>query len=133
MFKIGVKILHFIVLLVTGVALIGVNVKQLYCYHSANTHWEVQVLPAGDECHCSNDGCCQKKDCHNQTRHDFYKITDFSRTEPGAQFEFDSFYLPEFAQLVISCLPLWHEEHILFSYEVPDIPIIRELWCTFLC
>lgn len=121
------------VLLVTGVALIGVNVKQLYCYHSANTYWEVHVLPTDDECHCIDDNCCQKKDCHNETRHDFYKVTDFSRTEPGVQFESDSFYLPGFIPLVISYLPQKQEEYVLFSYEVPDIPIIRELWCTFLC
>lgn len=132
MLKLGVKILNCIVLLVTGLALIGVNVTQLYCCHTTYTHWTVQVVPADDGCPC-DEACCRDKDCHEQTRHDFYKITDFSKTESGIELVQASFYLPELSQLLLLYLPEAYEKYVFSKPEFPDIPIPRELLCTFLC
>ena len=46
MLKLGKQILHTLVLLITGMALIGVNVTQSGCIHSDRTYLEVRVLPA---------------------------------------------------------------------------------------
>lgn len=50
MLKLGKQILHTLVLLITGMALIGVNVTQSGCIHSDRTYLEVRVLPAENEC-----------------------------------------------------------------------------------
>ena len=44
MLKLGKQILHTLVLLITGMALIGVNVTQSGCIHSDRTYLEVRVL-----------------------------------------------------------------------------------------
>ena len=69
MLKLGKQILHTLVLLITGMALIGVNVTQSGCIHSDRTYLEVRVLPAENTCPCEEGcGCCQEerqfcKDC----------------------------------------------------------------------
>ena len=50
MLKLGKQILHTLVLLITGMALIGVNVTQSGCIHSDRTYLEVRVLPAENTC-----------------------------------------------------------------------------------
>ena len=46
MLKLGKQILHTLVLLITGMALIGVNVTQSGCIHSDRTYLEVRFLLA---------------------------------------------------------------------------------------
>ena len=48
MLKLGKQILHTLVLLITGMALIGVNVTQSGCIHSDRTYLAVRVLPAAN-------------------------------------------------------------------------------------
>ena len=74
MLKLGKQILHTLVLLITGMALIGVNVTQSGCIHSDRTYLEVRVLPAENTCPCEEEcGCCQgerqfcKDGCHAST------------------------------------------------------------------
>jgi len=52
MLKLGKQILHTLVLLITGMALIGVNVTQSGCIHSDRTYLEVRVLPAENTSPC---------------------------------------------------------------------------------
>ena len=62
MLKLGKQILHTLVLLITGMALIGVNVTQSGCIHSDRTYLEVRVLPAENTCPCEEGcGCCQEE------------------------------------------------------------------------
>ena len=116
MLKLGKQILHTLVLLITGMALIGVNVTQSGCIHSDRTYLEVRVLPAENTCPCEEEcGCCQEerqfcKDCcHASSRHDFYKVTDSSLVERVLQ---DGF---------------------AFYRKFPGIPPSLESLCTFLC
>lgn len=102
MLKLGKQILHTLVLLITGMALIGVNVTQSGCIHSDRTYLEVRVLPAENTCPCEEGcGCCQEerqfcKDCcHASFRHDFYKVTDSSLVERVLQMQLSVFTLPE--------------------------------------
>ena len=102
MLKLGKQILHTLVLLITGMALIGVNVTQSGCIHSDRTYLEVRVLPAENTCPCEEEcGCCQgerqfcKDCCHASSRHDFYKVTDSSLVERGLQMQLSVFTLPE--------------------------------------
>ena len=102
MLKLGKQILHTLVLLITGMALIGVNVTQSGCIHSDRTYLEVRVLPAENTCPCEEGcGCCQEerqfcKDCcHASSRHDFYKVTDSSLVERVLQMQLSVFTLPE--------------------------------------
>ena len=102
MLKLGKQILHTLVLLITGMALIGVNVTQSGCIHSDRTYLEVRVLPAENTCPCEEEcGCCQEerqfcKDCcHASSRHDFYKVTDSSLVERVLQMQLSVFTLPE--------------------------------------
>lgn len=85
MVKIGVKIFHTIILLMTLMALIGVNVKQLCCCHADSLRCEIQFLPSGDPCGHGEEGC--PSDCCEDLRHDFYKIAESSRTEQHIQLE----------------------------------------------
>ena len=55
MLKLGKQILHTLVLLITGMALIGVNVTQSGCIHSDRTYLEVRVLPAENTCPCEEE------------------------------------------------------------------------------
>ena len=103
MLKLGKQILHTLVLLITGMALIGVNVTQSGCIHSDRTYLEVRVLPAENTCPCEEGcGCCQEerqfcKDCcHASSRHDFYKVTDSSLVERVLQMQLSVFTLPGF-------------------------------------
>lgn len=132
MLKMSTKIVHWFVLLMTGVALIGVNVRQLYCCHSENTHLEVRIVPEEDSCPC-DDGCCGGKDCHNTARHNFYKITDDSKTEAGIRFEMLSFYLPEYPREILPDLSVPQQQYSLFRHEIPLNSHRRELLCTYLC
>lgn len=85
MVKIGVKIFHTIILLMTLMALVGVNVKQLCCCHADSLRCEIQFLPSGDPCDHGNEGC--SSNCCEDLRHDFYKIAESSRTEQHIQLE----------------------------------------------
>ena len=78
------RIGQLFLLLVMLFALIGVNVKQLYCCH-AHMHWEIcwtpDEFPMSCDASCCEDGCCGKKTCHPTARYNFYKVTDFSQVE----------------------------------------------------
>ena len=85
MVKIGVKIFHTLILLMTLMALVGVNVKQLCCCHADSLRCEIQFLPSGDPCDHGDGGC--SSNCCEDLRHDFYKIAESSRTEQHIQLE----------------------------------------------
>ncbi|MEG0796516.1 MAG: hypothetical protein RR397_08460 [Odoribacter sp.] len=139
MVKHGIKILHALVLLMTGVALIGVNVIQLRCAYSDKMHWTVQMLPIEDTCPC-DEGCggCttekeSKKDCRHNSTHSFYKITDSSQIEQGLQIWIALIYLPFSWQGMFENLSLLPEKHFLFRYNILGDPYPPEFLCTFLC
>ena len=92
------KIGQVALLLVVLLALIGVNVKQVYCCHAHDLHREVIFVPdeAAETCH---EGCCGAKSCHHTTRYDFYKVTDYSQVETDAELFIFSFV--EFSCFII--------------------------------
>lgn len=138
MVKHGIKILHYLVLLITGVALVGVNVNQLKCAYSDSVHWEIQIMPEEDVCPCGEEcggedknGCCE--DCCHDSTHDFYKVTDFSETEQGLQILVALIYLPESSLEVFVDLSLAKDKHFSPRHEIPDNPPALEFLCTLLC
>lgn len=142
MLKLGKQILHTLVLLITGMALIGVNVTQLGCIHSDRTYLEVRVLPAENTCPCEEEcGCCQgerqfcKDCCHAFSRHDFYKVTDSSLVERGVQMQLSVFTLPECGwEMTIQILAVRDgKDGFAFYRKFPGIPPSLESLCTFLC
>ena len=140
MLKLGKQILHTLVLLITGMALIGVNVTQSGCIHSDRTYLEVRVLPAENTCPCEEEcGCCQEerqfcKDCcHASSRHDFYKVAGFSQLVKSALPDIVFFY-PNVG--VFDCLtqvPDIEERYFLCPEIIPDLPPSPELLCTYRC
>jgi hypothetical protein len=84
------KIGQVALLLVVMLALIGVNVKQVYCCHAHDLHREVIFVPdeAAETCH---EGCCGSRACHHTTRYDFYKVTDYSQVETDTELFIFSF------------------------------------------
>lgn len=141
MVKFGVKILHWFVLLVTGIALAGVNVIQLSCIHSNDVYFTVRLLPLEEVCPCEEGcTCCcttesadHKKECHPQQRHSFYKLTDSSAIERGIQLRADALYLPEFYWPVFLNLPVLDNNYIIPDQEIPEMPPSQEFLCTYLC
>ncbi len=85
MVKIGVKIFHTIILLITLIALVGVNVKQLCCCYADSLRCEIQFLPSADPHEKGKEDC--PSGCSEDFRHDFYKIAESSRTEQHIQLE----------------------------------------------
>lgn len=126
------NIVHGFVVLIVGAALMGVNVRQLYCSHSDHLLWEVCILPIAAECPCEED-CCGEKNCHDRTRCDFYKITDCSRIETGVQMEMDPFYFSESFFHVLWNFSVEWREFPVFRHEIPDRIMMREMLCTYLC
>lgn len=127
-----VKIVHGLVLLVTGMALVGVNVQQLYCYHSDHIHWEVRILPEEEACPCE-EGCCGEDGCHHPVRCDFYKVTDLSQVETGIQMVLFPCDLTRLLLSTLWDLPVAPEQVCLYRHKIPDIFMNRELLCTYLC
>lgn len=130
--KLILKIVHGLVLLIIGVALVGVNVQQLYCSHSDHLLWQVHLLPVETGCPCE-EKCCEEEDCHGRIRYDFYKITDFSRIETGIQLPFLPFYLSESLFSILRIIPVERGELPCFRHEIPDRIMYREMLCTYLC
>lgn len=131
MLQTGLKILHTFVLLSTLTALIGVNVRQLCCCHSKPFTCEIQLLPEQEKCPCDEENCGQ--DCRDTGRHDFYKITDFSKTEEGIQLQIAEYIQPEFQGSVGCCVAIIPELNYVFPDPVPDLGVSREFLCTYLC
>ena len=128
MLKLGKQILHTLVLLITGMALIGVNVTQSGCIHSDRTYLEVRVLPAENTSPCEEGcGCCQEerqfcKDCcHASSRHDFYKVTVFTLPECGWEMTMQILAVRD------------GKDGFAFYRKFPGIPPSLESLCTFLC
>lgn len=120
-------------LLVIVLALIGVNVKQLYCYHAHDLHWEVCILSNESSCPCE-EGCCGEEACHHTTRYDFYKITDCPQTESELQVvTLLPFYLPEIFYSDLFSSILEKVEFFFLKDKIPDRVVHRELLCTYLC
>lgn len=131
MLKWGKQILHTLVLLITGIALIGVNVTQSGCIHSDRTYFEVKVLPIENEYFCEEEGAC----CHTSSRHDFYKVTDSSLVERVLQMQLSVFILPGCAWEMTGQIPVVRDGRDDFSFcrKFTGIPPSLELLCTFLC
>ena len=118
MLKLGKQILHTLVLLITGMALIGVT------------------CPCEEGC-----GCCQEerqfcKDCcHASSRHDFYKVTDSSLVERVLQMQLSVFTLPECGwEMTMQILAVRDgKDGFAFYRKFPGIPPSLESLCTFLC
>lgn len=142
MLNYGKQILHWLVLLVTGIALIGVNVTQSNCMHSRQVYLEVKVLPSDRNCPC-DDGCacCKGSEricedcCHTSARHTFYKVTDSSVVERSVQMAFNLFFLPDSFWKKALELPFPEEQagNFLVFLKIPDVPPSPEILCTFLC
>lgn len=136
MIKTGEKILHWLVLLFTGIALIGVNVQQLYCVHSDQMQWEVRLLPADGACPCEQGCCCcpTDKSCHDPARHDFYKVTDSSKIEQGIQITLNPLYLPAMCFWVSEEVKENRQNYLVLRRQEIFSPFPgRELLCTFRC
>ena len=121
MLKLGKQILHTLVLLITGMALIGVNVTQSGCIHSDRTYLEVRVLPA--------------ENTSASSRHDFYKVTDSSLVERVLQMQLSVFTLPECGwEMTMQILAVRDgKDGFAFYRKFPGIPPSLESLCTFLC
>lgn len=139
-------------LLVISLALIGVNVRQLYCCHGHNLHWELCLVPdeevaglceegvcekgcCGDSsCSCSDSSCGDSdSSCHHTTRYDFYKITESAQVESAPDLSLVAVELPKewgndllVEQLIVS-------EYRFLEEEWPDRAFRRPLLCTYLC
>lgn len=131
MLKLGKQILHALVLLITGIALIGVNVTRSGCIHSDRICLEIKVLPAEDEYPCEEGCAC----CRAFSRHDFYKITDSSLIERVLQMQLSVFTLSECNWEVVTQIPVVREGKECFSFyrKFPQIPPSLESLCAFLC
>lgn len=123
--------MHYLILFITGIALVGVNVQQQYCWHSHDSVVEVCMLPV-DGCPCTDD-CSGSEGCHTDTRHDFYKITDSSVVEHGVQ-------LMQFVCVLLSLdvriplnWPVFHLQGTCSCRQVFTVPISREFLCTYIC
>lgn len=132
MIRVCVKIFHYFILLITGIALIGVNVRILHCCHSEDSIVEVRMMPDEEETPCSED-CCGTKQCHTHSQHTFYKITDFLRVEPVFYFLYGACILPfveEYVPLILGvstqCAKL---EDVELHLEPPSCAFL----CTYLC
>ena len=132
MYSVWIKIVHFFVLLVTVTALVGVNVKQLYCDHFDRTNWEVEMLPVEREFSCDED-CCGGEACHDETRHDFYKITDYSLTESDVKMVLLPFDIPEPFQITSLYLPVRQLNLFTYKDEISDLSLRREFLCSYIC
>lgn len=132
MLKVGVKIFHYLILLITGIALVGVNVQQQYCWHLHDSVVEVCMLPLDDGCPCT-DGCCGSEGCHSNTRHDFYKITDSSRVEQGVQLMQFVCVLPSLLLQTPPELLVSRLQRVCTCRQVFAVPISREFLCTYIC
>ena len=127
MLKLGKQILHTLVLLITGMALIGVNVTQSGCIHSDRTYLEVRVLPAENTCPCEEGcGCCQEE-------RQFCK--DSSLVERVLQMQLSVFTLPECGwEMTMQILAVRDgKDGFAFYRKFPGIPPSLESLCTFLC
>ena len=139
MVKIASKIFHSLILLVVGVALIGVNVNKLYCSHCEVAYLQVKMMPEDKPCCCQHGcSCCQKHGntaiaCHPELQHSFYKVTDSSQAEESMGIAVLFFYLDKYEIVVPEVFPL--PEHIYFSdpEDYPDNPPSPELLCTYRC
>ena len=108
MLKLGKQILHTLVLLITGMALIGVNVTQSGCIHSDRTYLEVRVLPAENTS---------------------------PWVERVLQMQLSVFTLPECAwEMTMQILAVRDgKDGFAFYRKFPGIPPSLESLCTFLC
>lgn len=132
MVKVSVKISYYFVLFITGIALIGVNVRLLHCCHSADSVIEVRMMPDDGDEPCSDD-CCGKGQCHTYTNHTFFKITDFSKIEPSVQIS----PIVYIQTLLVESLPLVCNDVVQLIQSV-DIEYCIEppscsLLCTYIC
>ena len=119
MLKLGKQILHTLVLLITGMALIGVNVTQSGCIHSDRTYLEVRVLPA------ENTGTWEEGG----------GVTDSSLVERVLQMQLSVFTLPECGwEMTMQILAVRDgKDGFAFYRKFPGIPPSLESLCTFLC
>lgn len=132
MLKLGQKIGQSLLLVVIGLALTGVNIKQLYCSHADSLHWEVCLLPAEKACPC-DESCCGENSCHHNARYAFLKITDFSRTETSMQMALHPLCLPESFFHLFVYFSVAETGYFPFRYKIPDRLMPREWLCTYLC
>lgn len=132
MISIGKKILHLLILFLTLVAMIGVNVRQIYCFHGGNLCWVVQILPDDAASLCDGD-CCKTKECHSEKQHDYYKVTDFSREEHHVDWQ-----IADFGQILeFAGMPVFYtmvEKSFFSKGTVHFTPLPeRSMLCTYLC
>lgn len=139
MLKMISGILRLSVLLVVSMALVGVNIAQLYCMCCDKTHLQVELLPQENgflcetEEHSHEKSCCplpDKEDSH----HYFYKVTGFLQLVKNI--------LPEIIFLDfgsgIGDMPLLfaqvNEHRFLYPPRfIPDQPPSLEFLCIYLC
>lgn len=128
MIRMSIKIFHCLILLITGIALIGVNVRLLHCCHSKDSVVEVRIMPDEEEQPCCED-CCGTKQCHTHSHHTFYKVTDFSRVESG----FHTLHIACILLYVMECSPLKSD----FQNQSVEPDGMKALYdppsCSFLC
>ena len=127
--KIGQGCLVLVMLL----ALVGVNVKQLYCCHAEHVRWEVCLLPSDVVSVPCEDGCCGEQSCHHTTRSDFYKVTDCSQIESEPDLSLLPIDLPEewMSEFLVEKLII--SEYRFLKNKWPDRVLQRPLLCTYLC
>lgn len=127
MVKIGIKIGQALVLLITFIALMGVNVKQLCCCHPEPGTCKIQILPVEEECPCG------EKEIPASNRHVFYKVSDYSRIERGLQMS-----------VTVYSRPVVREKRTVFSellcslcfWSLPSFPRLlleRDFLCIYQC
>lgn len=139
MFKIVSKILHSLILLVVGAALVGINVNKLYCTQCEEVYLQVKMIPQEDACPCEHGcSCCDKETekkspCREtDSKSSFYKIADSSQTERAVTF--DIVFCP-FEKSVFLAPVLRLPESVFFSYrdEFSGLFPSPERLCTYRC
>lgn len=134
MVKWGIKILHGLIVLIVGIAFIGVNVQHFYCCNSEDIRWEVKLTPGDNHCPCAEKCCCYHNECQQPARHNFYKITDFSKVEQNLQIVLAIFCLPEYNRtLEKKNAVLSFDRNTSPEHKLPDKQLLREFLCTYLC
>ena len=126
------KIGQVALLLIVSLALIGVNMKQVYCYHAHDLHREVILVP-DEAAETNHEGCCGAKSCHHTTRYDFYKVTDYSQVESATELFIFSFEVMEHTFTKVWLCLSYEKEVILPKEKWPDRIIQRSILCSYLC
>lgn len=137
MYKYVAQIFNILVLLVVGVAMIGVNVSKLHCSQCKEVFTEVKIVPEEASCPCKHGcPCCtdtKKEQNYPETDHTFYKITDFSQEEKVV-FVSLSLFIPVERLLFERIFLIYFEyEHVSDVYRYPDAHPPLEFLCVYRC